>query len=83
MANWRIESLGRDSDSGSEEEFFDCQGEYLCVFKFEACNESVTEEMGDVSSLAKWSSLDLLTEEDGDASSPCTAADKNGELLEF
>lgn len=26
VANWRIESLGRDSESGSEEEFFDCQG---------------------------------------------------------
>lgn len=26
VANWRIESLGRDSDTGSDEEFFDCQG---------------------------------------------------------
>lgn len=26
VTNWRIESLGRDSDSESEEEFFDCQG---------------------------------------------------------
>lgn len=26
VANWRIESLGRDSDSGSDEEFFDCEG---------------------------------------------------------
>lgn len=26
VANWRIESLGRDSDSGTDEEFFDCQG---------------------------------------------------------
>ena len=26
MANWRMESIVRDSDSGSEDEFFDCQG---------------------------------------------------------
>lgn len=26
MANWRMESIVRDSDSASEEEFFDCQG---------------------------------------------------------
>ncbi|XP_044748512.1 protein retinal degeneration B isoform X1 [Coccinella septempunctata] len=25
VANWRIESLGRDSESGSDEEFFDCE----------------------------------------------------------
>ncbi|XP_076263380.1 retinal degeneration B isoform X4 [Rhynchophorus ferrugineus] len=47
VANWRIEALGRDSESPSDEEFFDCE---------------------DSSSLAKWSSLDLLTEEDIEAS---------------
>jgi hypothetical protein len=26
VANWRMESIVRDSDSGSEDEFFDCQG---------------------------------------------------------
>lgn len=26
MANWRMESIVRDSDSGSDDEFFDCQG---------------------------------------------------------
>ncbi|XP_030750427.1 protein retinal degeneration B isoform X2 [Sitophilus oryzae] len=49
VANWRIEALGRDSESPSDEEFFDCE---------------------DSSSLAKWSSLDLLTEEDLDSTSP-------------
>lgn len=29
VANWRIESLGRDSESGSDEEFFDCQGKIV------------------------------------------------------
>ncbi|KAI4472073.1 phosphatidylinositol transfer protein [Holotrichia oblita] len=62
VANWRIESLGRDSDSGSDEEFFDCVG-----------------EMGESSSLAKWSSLDLLTEDD-DAASPTYSQEKNGNL---
>ncbi|KAF2905240.1 hypothetical protein ILUMI_00964 [Ignelater luminosus] len=59
VANWRIESLGRDSDSASDEEFYDCL------------------DMGDSSSLAKWSSLDLLTEEDQDATSPNVAVDKS------
>lgn len=27
-ASWRMESIVRDSDSASEEEFFDCQGEF-------------------------------------------------------
>lgn len=26
VANWRIETLSRDSDSGSDEEYFDCEG---------------------------------------------------------
>lgn len=33
---WKIESLIKDSDSGSEEEFYDCQGlkNYMCYFEF-------------------------------------------------
>ncbi|XP_063931115.1 protein retinal degeneration B isoform X3 [Zophobas morio] len=60
VANWRIESLGRDSESGSDEEFFDCE---------------------DSSSLAKWSSLDLLTEEDNDTTSPTVVIDKNDDSI--
>ncbi|KAL0272196.1 UNVERIFIED_CONTAM: hypothetical protein PYX00_005270 [Menopon gallinae] len=60
---WRMESIRRDSDSGSEEEFFDCQ------------------DIGDSSSLAKWSSLDLLAEEDLDAVSPTTAVDKQDSIF--
>lgn len=26
IANWRMESIVRESESGSEDEFFDCQG---------------------------------------------------------
>lgn len=34
VANWRIESLGRDSDSESEEEeFFDCLGSFIKIQK--------------------------------------------------
>lgn len=36
--------------------------------------------MGDVSSLAKWSSLDLLTEEDADSTPSDVVPDKNGRL---
>lgn len=32
VGNWRIETLGRDSESGSDEEFFDCEGEFDCYF---------------------------------------------------
>ncbi|XP_055615863.1 protein retinal degeneration B isoform X2 [Toxorhynchites rutilus septentrionalis] len=48
VANWRMEKLEMDSKSGSEEEFFDCLGEL---------NEQHP-------SLAKWSSLELLAEEE-------------------
>lgn len=30
VSNWRMEKLEVDSKSGSEEEFFDCMGEYRC-----------------------------------------------------
>nr|XP_022903080.1 protein retinal degeneration B isoform X2 [Onthophagus taurus] len=61
--NWRIESLGRDSDSNSEDEFFDCVG-----------------DMGESSSLAKWSSLELLNEDD-DTASPTYVADQNDDSI--
>lgn len=64
VGNWRIESLGRDSESGSEEEFFDCQAEW---------SESA--------SLAKWSSLDLLAEEDGETSSPTVIVDQQEDSI--
>lgn len=37
--------------------------------------------MGDGSSLAKWSSLDLLTEEIDETTSTNTVVDKNGKCL--
>ncbi|XP_044015290.1 protein retinal degeneration B isoform X2 [Aphidius gifuensis] len=45
MANWRMESIVRESES-SDDEYFDC------------------EDFGDDTSLAKWSSLDILNEKD-------------------
>ncbi|XP_063225063.1 protein retinal degeneration B isoform X2 [Bacillus rossius redtenbacheri] len=68
VANWRMESIVRDSDSASEEEFFDCLG-------------TSAQDVGDSSSLAKWSSLDLLTEEDLDAASPLTDGDKQDSIF--
>ncbi|XP_050292895.1 protein retinal degeneration B isoform X2 [Anthonomus grandis grandis] len=54
VANWRIETLSRDSDSASDDEFFDCE--------------------------AKWSSLDLLSEEEeADSTSPTRIENKNDE----
>lgn len=29
IANWRMESIVRESESGSDDEFFDCQGKTL------------------------------------------------------
>ncbi|XP_076306047.1 protein retinal degeneration B-like isoform X2 [Tachypleus tridentatus] len=47
MANWRMESIVRDFDSSSEDEFFDAEDEAQVV------------------SLAKWSSLEMLSSEEG------------------
>lgn len=44
------------------------------------CKYSLTEDIGDSSSLAKWSSLDLLAEEDLDAVSPTATAEKQGNV---
>lgn len=67
VGNWRMETLGRDSESGSEEEFFDCEGGL-----FSRCPPSpnISTRFADSPSLAKWSSLDLLCEEDLETSSP-------------
>ncbi|XP_076382325.1 retinal degeneration B isoform X2 [Megalopta genalis] len=64
IANWRMESIVRESESGSEEEFFDCQ-----------------EDFGDNSSLAKWSSLDLLAEEEDNTFASPTTADKEDDTI--
>ncbi|XP_034941683.1 protein retinal degeneration B isoform X2 [Chelonus insularis] len=63
IANWRMESIVRESESGSEDEFFDCQ-----------------EDFGDNTSLAKWSSLDLLTEKE-DSISPTAAMDEKKDSI--
>lgn len=67
VGNWRIETLGRDSESGSDEEFFDCEGQFDCNFSAKCFT---TFLMPDSSSLAKWSSLELLSEEDLETGSP-------------
>ncbi|XP_028050216.2 protein retinal degeneration B isoform X9 [Monomorium pharaonis] len=55
IANWRMESIVRESESGSDDEFFDCQAGFIIpVIR--------KEDFEDSSSLAKWSSLDLLAE---------------------
>ncbi|XP_078045661.1 retinal degeneration B isoform X1 [Augochlora pura] len=64
IANWRMESIVRESESGSEEEFFDC-----------------LEDFGDNSSLAKWSSLDLLAEEEDNTFASTTTADKEDDTI--
>ncbi|KAK6638198.1 hypothetical protein RUM44_008626 [Polyplax serrata] len=62
---WRMESLRRDSDSGSDDEFFDCQ-----------------EDVANSSSLVKWSSLDLLTEDEMlDVASPTTSTDAKDSIF--
>ncbi|KAL3276186.1 hypothetical protein HHI36_020904 [Cryptolaemus montrouzieri] len=63
VANWRIESIGRDSESASDEEFFDC------------------EDALDSAALAKWSSLELLTEEDVGSTSPTVMVEKNDDSI--
>ncbi|CAL7947664.1 unnamed protein product [Xylocopa violacea] len=64
IANWRMESIVRESESGSEDEFFDCQ-----------------EDFGDNSSLSKWSSLDLLAEEEDNTFTSPTTASKEDDTI--
>ncbi|XP_069988324.1 protein retinal degeneration B isoform X5 [Penaeus vannamei] len=55
QANWRMESIRRDSDSsGSDEEFFDCQGSAIPIIK---------EDLEETAALHKWSSLELLPQD--------------------
>ncbi|XP_024891488.1 protein retinal degeneration B isoform X2 [Temnothorax curvispinosus] len=65
IANWRMESIVRESESGSDDEFFDCQ-----------------EDFEDSSSLAKWSSLDLLAEgEDTTVRTPSAANEQEDTIF--
>ncbi|KYN14107.1 Protein retinal degeneration B [Trachymyrmex cornetzi] len=65
LANWRLESIVRESESGSDDEFFDCQ-----------------EDFEDSSSLAKWSSLDLLAEgEDTSVRTPSAANEQEDTIF--
>ncbi|CAK9810045.1 Protein retinal degeneration B [Anthophora plagiata] len=64
IANWRMESIVRESESSSEDEFFDCQ-----------------ENFGDNSSLAKWSSLDLLAEEEDNTFTSPTTTNKEDDTI--
>ncbi|XP_071856525.1 retinal degeneration B isoform X3 [Bombus fervidus] len=64
IANWRMESIVRESESGSEDEFFDCQ-----------------EGFGDSTSLSKWSSLDLLAEEEDNTFTSPTMVNKEDDTI--
>lgn len=55
--------------------------EVLNIWKFEMFVR--TEDIGDSTSLAKWSSLDLLTEEDLDGTSPAVIIDKQGQSCKY
>ncbi|KAF4523499.1 hypothetical protein B566_EDAN004570, partial [Ephemera danica] len=66
MANWRMESIVRDSDSASEDEFFDCQ---------EELGDSAT-------SLVKWSSMELIGDDaDLDSASPSALNEKQDSIF--
>ncbi|XP_076054545.1 retinal degeneration B isoform X16 [Oratosquilla oratoria] len=61
LANWRMESIRRDSASSeSEDEFFDCQGSAIPIIK---------EDLEENTALNKWSSLELLPQ-DAEVASP-------------
>lgn len=63
IANWRMESIVRDSDSSSDEEFFDCQ-----------------ENVDGHTKLTKWSSVELIPDED-DSLSPGSAANMDDNIF--
>lgn len=51
LANWRMESCARQTDSSSDEEFYDCE-----------------EEADETTTLTKWSSLELFSQDDDNVS---------------
>ncbi|XP_039307344.1 protein retinal degeneration B isoform X3 [Solenopsis invicta] len=75
IANWRMESIVRESESGSDDEFFDCQAGFIIpVIR--------KEDFEDSSSLAKWSSLDLLAEgEDTTVRTPSAANEQEDTIF--
>ncbi|XP_012231449.1 protein retinal degeneration B isoform X1 [Linepithema humile] len=75
IANWRMESIVRESESGSDDEFFDCQAGFIIpVIR--------KEDFEDSSSLAKWSSLDLLAEgEDMTVQTPSAANEQEDTIF--
>lgn len=67
-ASWRMQSIVQDSDSESDDEYFDCQGSH-----------SISED-AEVEAMAKWSSMELLNEENIEG--PNThARDKNDSIF--
>ncbi|XP_024940264.1 protein retinal degeneration B isoform X4 [Cephus cinctus] len=74
IANLRMESIVRESESGSEDEFFDCQAGFIIP-------TIRKEDFGDNSALAKWSSLDLLAEEEDTASPTASPANKQEDTI--
>ncbi|XP_032681683.1 protein retinal degeneration B isoform X3 [Odontomachus brunneus] len=75
IANWRMESIVRESESGSDDEFFDCQAGFIIpVIR--------KEDFEDSPSLAKWSSLDLLAEgEDATVRTPPAANEQEDTIF--
>lgn len=79
VANWRMERLEVDSKSNSDEEFFDCLGEYIfysLFSKFLQLKILLFTDTNETNSLAKWSSLELLGE--GDDSPPPHGGSSSG-----
>ncbi|XP_045127104.1 protein retinal degeneration B-like isoform X1 [Portunus trituberculatus] len=81
QASWRMESIRRDSDSsGSEDEFFDCQAEWVTKGTMKLTEPTPFhqqysvpasfqfEDLEETAALHKWSSLELLPP-DGDTQS--------------
>ncbi|XP_034239882.1 protein retinal degeneration B isoform X2 [Thrips palmi] len=68
-ASWRMKSIVRDSDSESDDEYFDCQGSH-----------SISED-AEVEAMAKWSSMELLNEENIEGPNTSNARDKNDSIF--
>ncbi|XP_037088501.1 protein retinal degeneration B-like isoform X3 [Pollicipes pollicipes] len=74
LANWRMESIRRDSvNASSDEEFFDCEGFVIPTIK---------EEVDERASLARWSSLELLSQEAAAGRDDMAPLQPNGRLGE-
>uniref|UniRef100_T1JJI2 DDHD domain-containing protein n=1 Tax=Strigamia maritima TaxID=126957 RepID=T1JJI2_STRMM len=68
VANWKMESIVRDSGSSSDDEYFDCEGSDGIP------TPDIKLDDDDYAKLTNWSSMELISGDDTEQTSPVSAA---------